>query len=414
MNWSGFYRRIQPWTEPRWLEAWWVQRCRRQTHLQPGPHLNSDHQRRLFVDVSVIRLHDAGTGIQRVVRSIATSLVNQAHVGWEVVPVGATREQSFRAVTWGSGGRAGECMEARAGDVFLGLDFSLDDVRRHWRQLASFKRQGGQLWFFMYDLLPIERPDWFSDWLVVRFRRWLRATASLADGYFCISEPVKKALTSALMRRYGVKNSLRFTVVPMGWEFGPPQLEEGLNREVQEALAVAQVHPTVLMVGTLEPRKGHADVLAAFECLWAQGRHIRLLLVGRQGWKNQPLVNRIQSHPLLGTHLFWLSNVGDAALEHLYAASAGVIVASYAEGFGLPVIEALGRAKPVLARRIDVFQIHEQAGITFFDANVNAISLAKTLETWLLDLKLVALKPRNSETSWDDAGKCILAELSMS
>jgi len=58
--------------------------------------------------------------------------------------------------------------------------------------------------------------------------------------------------------------------------------------------------PFSLMVGTLEPRKGHADILAAFSELWRQGAENRLVLVGRMGWQIEDLRDAIRMHPEYG------------------------------------------------------------------------------------------------------------------
>ena len=42
--------------------------------------------------------------------------------------------------------------------------------------------------------------------------------------------------------------------------------------------------PTILCVGSLEPRKNHAAVLYAAETLWREGRRFRVQLIGGSGW----------------------------------------------------------------------------------------------------------------------------------
>ena len=63
------------------------------------------------------------------------------------------------------------------------------------------------------------------------------------------------------------------------------------------------------MVGTLEPRKGHADILAAFSELWRQGAENRLVLVGRMGWHIEDLRDAIRMHPEYGGKLLWFDDV---------------------------------------------------------------------------------------------------------
>ncbi len=77
------------------------------------------------------------------------------------------------------------------------------------------------------------------------------------------------------------------------------------------------------MVGTLEPRKAHQQVLEAFEQLWNDGQKIQLVIVGKQGWMVESLAQRIRTHPELGKRLFWLENVSDEYLEKIYAVGDG-------------------------------------------------------------------------------------------
>src|SRR3546814_20205534 len=94
------------------------------------------------------------------------------------------------------------------------------------------------------------------------------------------------------------------------------------------------------MVGTLEPRKAHAQAIAAFESLWARGTDIALVIVGKLGWRVDGLPDRLRRHPEFGKRLFWLEGISDEFLEQLYARTSFLLGASEGEGFGLPLIEA--------------------------------------------------------------------------
>ena len=352
------------------------------------------HYRRLFVDISVIAVSDAGTGIQRIARAVAQHLLSDPPPGWTVHPVSVHRF-GYHIVSWPAAAAGqGEAapgrkpagygrVSARPGDVFFGLDLALHSVYQHRRQLAAFKRQGGTLWFMMHDVLPLQRPDWFVDGVAIDFSCWFRVLAMLADGFFCNSEPTQEQLRAELDERFGLASGYETRVLPMGWDVNGSRPSAGLPDGFDALLARMAAHPVVLMVGTLEPRKGHADVLAAFARLWGDGSDARLVIVGRQGWKTQDLCTAIRSHPELGKRLFWFDDASDELLSLLYEACQGVLVASHAEGFGLPLIEALGHGKPVLARDLPVFRMHEGRGVRFFDAGSDAAGLASAIGGWL-------------------------------
>lgn len=411
MTWSVLERRLQPYFSPRWLEAFRVRRTRQKMPRHPDNDKNSS--RRLFIDVSVISKHDAGTGIQRMVRAVATQLLQTPPAGWEIQPVSATRKRPYHPISWCSFGHADFTpIEPRQGDVFLGLDLSLDTIRLHRRQLAAFKKKGGKLWFVMYDLLPIQRSEWFSDPLVVRFRKWLAILAALADGFYCISPPVETELRGELAKRYGLETGFETRVLPMGASLAASLPSSGLPCGFGALLPRLKQSPTLLMVGTLEPRKGHADILAAFNVLWQRGCDYNLVIVGRPGWKTEALQTVMRSHPKNGERLYWLEDASDEALIQLYGACDGVIVASYAEGFGLPLIEALGYGKYVLARDLPVFRLHEAHGVVYFPAEANESALAKSIQEFVLGcLNKNWPQPGNVVCDWRDSAMSIIEAL---
>ena len=110
------------------------------------------------------------------------------------------------------------------------------------------------------------------------------------------------------------------------------------------------------MIGTIEPRKGYKQTLAAFEKLWAKGVDVNLVIIGKHGWLMDEFANDLPKHPEFGKHFFWLNRISDEYLEALYAAGTCLLLASQGEGFGLPLIEAARRHLPIIARDIPVFR----------------------------------------------------------
>lgn len=406
MRWT-VEKHLQPVLQPRWLTRWQVSRARSISPAISGNPLDKHQPRTLFVDVSVIARHDAGTGIQRVVRHVALELLQNPPPGWRVIPVGATRKRPYHAIHWPETKPVHEyVLPAKAGDVFLGLDYALDSVFLHEKQLDALRRQGVALWFVMYDLLPWQHADWFSDKMVVRYRKWLSVLARHADGFLNISSATETALRQVLSEHYQLQDGYHSHVMPMGWNFVPPVTFPLASHETDSIFRQLAGRPTALMVGTLEPRKGHADVLAAFEHLWQNGNECNLLIVGKPGWKTEQLQAALRQHPQHLKHLFWLDDVSDSLLAGLYAACAGVIAASHAEGFGLPLLEALGKEKPVLARDIPVFHTLRLDGLSYFPATANAVELADYIQRWLAvdhsDIALPLLP------TWADSAQAIL------
>lgn len=395
----------------RWHRVW---RTKLTRIVTVGAHYVPSARRRLFIDMAVISNHDAGTGVQRVVRQVALALMNEAPAQWDIRFVSATRKKPYYQITWPefNADVDPEDMRAKPGDVFLGLDYSLDAIRRHRRQLVRFRRDGGSLWFLVHDLLPFLRPEWFSRNTVIRYNIWLGIMAGLADGFLCNSAQTEDDLKEALASVYGLVNGYRTLVLPMGCLNFDKKMSQSVQRIGSTPPQFDLSLPFALMVGTLEPRKGHADIIDAFEIFWSKGAQDKLVLVGRLGWKVEALRDRILAHPQYGTKLLWFNEVEDVELFQIYESCIGVIVASYGEGFGLPLIEALGRDKPVLARDLPVFRMHEGKGVNFFPFDARPTELAQTVEEWLCSVREGRITVTRPSDNWQDAAKLFLTAIS--
>ena len=373
------------------------------------PSTAADHSRRqLFIDVAVISKHDAGTGIQRVVRALALALIKTAGSAWEIRFVAATRRHCYHEIAWPDQKQAEnfEPIQGKPGDIFLGLDYSLDTVRRHRKQLASFRRNGGALWFLVHDLLPLEKPEWFSRNTVIRYKAWLGILAGIADGFLCNSQQTELDLRKNLTKVFGLSSGYDCAVLPMG----PNIAEVLLPAREHEALPTRfdLNQPFFLMVGTLEPRKGHFDIVAAFNQLWRNGAQEKLVLVGRMGWEVAELKEAIVNNPERDHRLFWFDDVADAELYNLYELCSGGIIASYGEGFGLPLIEMLGHNKPVLARDLAIFRSHESAGVRYFPMKADTQQLCDHIQNWMKDVQDGAITVKKPQYSWQDSAQTLM------
>jgi alpha-1,3-rhamnosyl/mannosyltransferase len=104
----------------------------------------------------------------------------------------------------------------------------------------------------------------------------------------------------------------------------------------------------LLAVGTLEPRKNLNRLLDAYAALPQDlRRQWPLLLVGGEGWNHQDLLRKLEEKPELSTARR-LGEVNQEDLLHLYNAAELFVYPSLAEGFGLPLLEAMACGAPVL------------------------------------------------------------------
>jgi glycosyltransferase involved in cell wall biosynthesis len=157
----------------------------------------------------------------------------------------------------------------------------------------------------------------------------------------------------------------------------------GMPENYENILSKISSKPSFLMVGTIEPRKGHRQILDAFDILWKRKFQVNLVIVGKQGWDVSELINKIQAHSQSDVSLFWLQNISDEFLDYVYKSCICLIAASEAEGFGLPLIEAAHHKIPILARDLKVFREVAGDNASYFNGG-SSFDYANSIEQWLL------------------------------
>lgn len=346
----------------------------------------------LFVDVSELALKAGQTGIQRVVREILCVLLEAPPVGYRVEAVFAMSGQSYRyARTFARGlgtgtvsGGSDTPVHAQQGDVFLGLDHSMDATIAQAATLKAMQQQGVRIWFVCNDILPLLYPEWFPPEVSVTFNTWIETIARVADGIACISRSTEEELKHWLSELpLGRKWPLRTAYFHLGADISIAPIATNVTSEQAAALEHLRTTTTsFLTVGTLEPRKGYAQALDAFELLWEHGEQITWVIVGLPGWMTDIVQRRIRHHDEFGRRLFWFMNASDELLEKLYATCTGLLAPSEGEGFGLPLVEAARQGLPILCRDLPVFR--EIAGVhASYFASRDAAQLADAIRLWL-------------------------------
>ena len=366
----------------------------------------STSERRLIIDVSSLDSLNYGTGIQCVVRSMVTWLPSVLPSAYRMEPAYAAADgRGYRRARWvrpeGATGRiivTDTALDPRPGDVFLGLDLRQRAVSANSGFYSALQRSGIPVYFVVYDLLPVLMPHRFVSDVAAIHRRWLEVVAA-ADGAICISGAVANELRS-WVKLYGPdrRSPLRIGSFHLGANVEDTDHTYGMPDDAAETLRSLAARPTFLLVGTLEPRKGHVQTLEAFERLWDEQTDVNLAFVGKIGWHMEPFVARLSGHPEIGKRLFWMEGISDQYLDQVYRTATCLIAPSEGEGFGLPLIEAAQHGTPLLVRDIPVFR--EVAGdYAFYFGGLDASSLSKAVHEWLT-LWRDGQHPRSNEMPW--------------
>jgi glycosyltransferase involved in cell wall biosynthesis len=364
--------------------------------------------RQLFIDVSALVQADHKTGIQRVVRSIVLALIKAPPGGYRIEPVysdGGNRAyryaRRFTCTMLETPPLALEDapIEARAGDVFLGLDLATNMTTQNQPLLLALRRKGVAVWFTVYDLLPLLRPDCFPFGAEKYYGDFIDTISLVADGIVTISRAVADELAEWLAQRPNRRLSpLKLSHFHLGADIDASAPSSGLPDNAAHVLDALRQAPSLLMVGTLEPRKGQAQALAAFDLLWARGVEVNLVIVGKNGWLVDALAERLAAHPEREGRLFWFNGVSDEMLVQLYENSSALLAASEGEGFGLPLIEAAQKGLPIIARGIPVFREVAGEHAFYFDGGAPE-DLAGAIDAWLA-LHAAGKAPPSSGMPW--------------
>ncbi|WP_139810184.1 glycosyltransferase family 4 protein [Sphingomonas azotifigens] len=372
----------------------------------------------LFVDVSIISVEDAGTGIQRVVRAVATRLQPALRDGVRIVPVAYRPGAGYRTAAWGpwQDRTPGQLIQPSEGDVFLGLDLSVRNLPTCDAQFAEWRQMGLRIYLLVHDLLPATNPRWFRPAAVRSFRRWLQFLSRHADGALCVSHSTAEALHGWLTRHASnERRKPRIDVIPLSGDMEGAYHTRGRPQDADALLRWVASAPTILMVGTVEPRKGYDIALKALRRLRASHPRvtINLLIVGRPGWKSRLLQWQIRRTASTRVDVRWLQDAQDELVSELYRACALYLNCSRGEGFGLPVAEALHNGATVVASDLPVFRELFDGKVRFFrrDDPVDlAVALADALDPARVrsrHMRNVHLDPCTA-TNWTTTTEAIL------
>ena len=371
--------------------------------------LASTH-RTIYVDVSAIMNFDLETGIQRVVKKITKEwLASSKEMNLEITPVFYDEiaqefktAEAFRArlLQWNKNLYSPGSLAPRNGDVFVGLDLSFNNLQK--TALQELQKKGVKVFFVVYDLLPITHPEYFPKEAVEKFTDWAEMTSHF-DGIFAISQAT---ISSYRNHFQSLDESFKLGNFVMGSDFGDrPKNINGIRRD-----RTRKATTNFLMVGTIEPRKGHLEIIRGFEELWELGFDVRLTVIGKWGWLSKRAKGEIQSSIDRNAYLNVFTDVDDNQLAKAYLDSDCLIMASHAEGFGLPIVEAASIGLPILARDIDVFKEVAGEGADYFQNNT-PVSLQ--IIGWLEKFRENA-EARSSQIkiyTWRDSAKSLLTAI---
>ena len=338
----------------------------------------------VYVNVSSTANTREKTGIQRVVRQITAGLYSTD----EIIPVvwqeagfyqfSSDEFQQFLAAQQLALKQKIDIGAMRKGDVFMDIDASWSDRYDVLQLYHKLKARGVIIIKLHYDVVPVLYPQFSHANTVFAYTENFTAALQYADYWMCISQTVQEDLCK-ISSAIGIGRPNK-AILPLGADFSSYETnaEPGLDAEA--------LGRYILCVGTLEPRKNYNLVLDVFEVLQREGRDVNLVIAGKQGWDTDALARRIEEHEYFDKSVFWYQSATDAEIDSLYKSAYLTLCPSFYEGYGLPVVESLGRGCVTVCTAGGALEEVAEGAAYCVDLSVEAVTSAVrqllSVEVW--------------------------------
>jgi glycosyltransferase involved in cell wall biosynthesis len=236
-------------------------------------------------------------------------------------------------------------------------------------------RSGVRPVYFVHDLIPLTHPEYCRPGEPAKHLRRMNALLRNAVGIIGNSRDTlnELAVFAGLQHALTMPPAL---VAPLGVRLCDPASSAG------SAIALPG-RPYFVMLGTIEGRKNHLLMLT----LWAElARRLgsacpQLVIIGKRGWENEQAIDMLERSEAIRGHVIELSRCDDAALATYVAGARALILPSFVEGYGLPVVEALARGTPVIASDLPVFR-ELAANIPDYLSPIDGLGWSRAIEDY--------------------------------
>lgn len=201
--------------------------------------------------------------------------------------------------------------------------------------------------FLVHDLLPLDFPEYFKPGYKALFERRTETILNHAAAVITTSNAVKHRVEREYARRGR-------DPVPIHVQHLPSPLADYSSRDLKDDRLVSANY--FICLGTIEPRKNHLLLLHIWRrMIDERADPPKLVIIGKRGWENEQVLDILDRSVKLRPQVIECADLPDQDLATLLANARGLLMPSFAEGYGLPIAEALSLGVPVIAADIPVF-----------------------------------------------------------
>jgi O-antigen biosynthesis alpha-1,2-rhamnosyltransferase len=277
-----------------------------------------------------------------------------------------------------------EAVTFRQGDTVLAAEPFLD--RGYIEAFLGLRSQGAHLACIAYDLIPIRHPEYVPADFLLAFRHWVDRLVAGSDLVVAISAAIRADVVDYLEAPRSPDRPVgqRVKWFHLGHDLDRMTAAGAVRKSITKVFGRTTAGPVLLMVGWLDPRKNQLFVLDAMKILRRDGIRCQLLVIGKPGRAASAYYSRLKSDADLGRHVHTFHDATDFELAYCYRHAGALVYPSTTEGFGLPLVEALGHGARVFASDIPIFREIGEGFVSYFPLDDPKV-LAEKLRRFCVD-----------------------------
>ncbi|MDJ0743661.1 MAG: glycosyltransferase family 1 protein [Xenococcaceae cyanobacterium MO_167.B27] len=259
----------------------------------------------------------------------------------------------------------------------------------------------------IYDLAFLKYPE-YIDAVAANYGKKVKKCLQWTDLIIAISESTKRDIIE-----YLDIEPEKIWVTPLASRYTPDYLSQLPLETIKQSINYDFSQPYILFVSTIEPRKNITALITAFNYLKREYAIAHnLLLVGKKGWRYEPIFESINNSPYK-QNIYHLDYLTDQAVAFCYSMADVFAYPSRYEGFGLPVLEAMTLGTPVVTSYVS--SLPEVAGDAALTIDPNeplqlAEAIYQVISSTQLNQELILKgKQRAQQFSWQKTAQKTVA-----
>jgi len=261
--------------------------------------------------------------------------------------------------------------------IYLNIDANWSDHNLHF--IKKFSKKGGKIVSIYYDNGPYLYPEFFHPELVNSFKRHWNRCVDISDLILCISKTISIELNQFIFSNPKLFNLKKIPIIDYFYLGNDIKNKNNIDFFT---ISKDKNFNNYLVVGSIEPRKNNSLIFNSFMTLLKDNYFkscSRLIFVYNNSWLENSLVTKIKQSPYYNENIFLLEDINDRELSYLYSTSYALINASYYEGFGLSIAEALNYKLKVFCSDIQTYKEIFKENVIYFN-NSKSINLCNVIK----------------------------------